>query len=737
MRLRSTALLLALGLSTGVNAQQLKKGKPGETLSVPDKRTCGTIDHHEYLKQTRPGYEKSFIDYNKMIEEYMSNPSVMKNATPNSVITIPVVIHVVYKTAGENISDAQAQSQFQVLNDDFQRHNADTTIGSAFYSVAGRVNFQFCLAQRDPNGNATTGIVHKQTTKASFGTNDDVKSSATGGDDPWDVTKYVNIWVCNLGTQLLGYGEFPTNQISQTWGLVLNYTCTGTTGTATAPYNKGRTGTHEFGHCFNLYHIWGDDGTGCTGSDQCSDTPNQAGENYGCPSLPHTDACSPSAPGVMCMNYMDYTDDACMSMFTAQQCARMLAVVSNAPWNVLQSSNGCLPVNLANNDAGISMVNAPSGSGCAGSFVPKVTIKNYGANNLTSCTINYKVDAGSVSTYNWTGNLASLATQQVTLPAITVTAGTHTFTSYTSNPNGSADATASNDQSSGSFTAVASVAGTALPYSYGFEGTFPVSGVTIANPDAGTTWVQTTGSNIHVGGTKSVTIDNYNYNAAGEKDDIVLPNLDLTGTGTPTLTFQVAYQLYTDPAAAQHFSDTLEVLLSTDCGSTFNSVYKKFGTTTPSTSLTTTTPAFSTAAFTPTSSQWRMETVNLASYENSNNVQIKFRNITQYENNLYLDDINISNVVSVKDIMAKSERVDLWPNPNNGSFSLNFNNITPDQMVTVTVYNAIGEVIKKPISAKGINGVYNMDLTDLASGVYQIEIRTENNVTVKKVVINK
>ncbi len=281
MNNKFTSLITGLTLITGSSVfAQTQKIKPHQHKDeVATHRTCGTTEHHEFLKQTRPNYEKDFIEYNKMIDAYMKKEeaSTQKNL-PN--ITIPVVVHILYANATENISDARAIEQVTVLNEDFQKTNADTTIIPAiFKSRAAGTNITFCLAQRDPNGNPTTGIIHKATTVATFGTNDEVKSNAQGGDDAWNVQKYVNIWVCDLGTQLLGYGEFPTGSLSNTYGLVLNYRYTGKTGAA-APFNRGRTGTHEFGHCFNLYHIWGDDGSACTGSDQVTDTPNQKGENY-------------------------------------------------------------------------------------------------------------------------------------------------------------------------------------------------------------------------------------------------------------------------------------------------------------------------------------------------------------------------------------------------------------------------------------------------------------------------
>ncbi|HLC82517.1 MAG TPA: hypothetical protein VJI69_01725, partial [Bacteroidia bacterium] len=233
---------IALTLSGGVFAQT-QNGKVHKHESSAAHRSCGTSDHHEFLKKTRPGYEKDFNEYNKMIDAYMKKQDASTAKTAVN-ITIPVVVHIVYANATENISDARAISQVDVLNEDFQKLNADTTIVPALFKpVASGVNVTFCLAQRDPSGNPTTGVVHKSTTVGTFGTGDEVKSTATGGDDPWDVSKYVNIWVCDLGTQLLGYGEFPTGALSNTYGLVLNYRYTGRNGGAQAPFNLGRTGT--------------------------------------------------------------------------------------------------------------------------------------------------------------------------------------------------------------------------------------------------------------------------------------------------------------------------------------------------------------------------------------------------------------------------------------------------------------------------------------------------------------
>lgn len=304
---------------------------------TPTYRTCGTPTLVNQLLQSNP----DFANNRKQIEDFTTSFAASNNANNKAVITIPVVVHVVWNQSNENISDAQVQSQIDVLNKDYRRLNTDASnTPSAWSSIAADCNIEFCLATVDPSGAATNGITRTQTNVTAFSINsDNIKFSSQGGYDAWDRNKYLNLWVGDIGTGLLGYA-IPPGGPANTDGVVIHYKYFGTNGTATAPYNKGRTATHEIGHWLNLEHIWGDDGNSCSGSDQVADTPNQSSENYGCPTFPLTDACSPSSPGVMFMNYMDYTDDGCMNLFTAGQKTRMLAVL-NGTRSSLQNSNGC------------------------------------------------------------------------------------------------------------------------------------------------------------------------------------------------------------------------------------------------------------------------------------------------------------------------------------------------------------------------------------------------------------
>lgn len=261
----------------------------------------------------------------------------------SAVYTIPVVVHIVYSSSVQNISDEQVYSQIEVLNEDYSRTNADASeTPDAFADVAASPDIEFVLASYDENGMPTTGITRTETDitswnlfAASSADNwaEKVKDSEEGGVDGWDRDCYLNIWVCNLSSGILGFSSFPGFGLASRDGVVICYKYFGRDGSAIPPFDQGRTTTHELGHWLGLYHTWGDDDFAaepqCSGSDEMSDTPNQEDATYFCPSFPLTDNCTTTSPGVMFMNYMDYVDDDCMNMFTADQVNRMLNTMEN------------------------------------------------------------------------------------------------------------------------------------------------------------------------------------------------------------------------------------------------------------------------------------------------------------------------------------------------------------------------------------------------------------------------
>jgi hypothetical protein len=244
--------------------------------------------------------------------EAFTNKALITGKLVNGKVQIPVVVNVLYKTAAQNISDAQIQSQIDVLNKDFNALNSDyNSVPALFAGVKANVGISFVLDQ----------IIRKSTTKTSWGTNDAMKKVAQGGLAPTSPTTKLNLWSCAIGGGILGYAQFPGGAAA-TDGVVIDSRYFGLSGAANAPFNLGRTGTHEVGHWMNLRHIWGD--ANC-GSDLVSDTPTHNEENYGVPAYPHYSTCS-GTPVEMTMNYMDYVDDNAMYMFSTGQKNRMAAI---------------------------------------------------------------------------------------------------------------------------------------------------------------------------------------------------------------------------------------------------------------------------------------------------------------------------------------------------------------------------------------------------------------------------
>lgn len=316
MRKISTSLLGILFLMISCSKQDSKvPAEEEQQIETPPitQRNCATNEVLQEQMAADPTLKKRMDDIEVYTQKVMRNPSAYRLV--NGVIEIPVVVHVVYNTAQENISDAQVRSQISVLNEDFNNTNADKTLVPAeFTDEDTSVNIRFVLDR----------TIRINTRVKSWSTNDAVKNSKRGGSDPINPSYYLNMWACNLGQGLLGYAQFPGGNLA-TDGVVCLYSAFGSRakvpgGTYTNTYDLGRTATHEVGHWLNLRHIWGD---ATCGNDQVDDTPTAHGANYGCPGI--IAGCD-AGKREMTMNYMDYTDDACMYMFTKGQKVRIDAV---------------------------------------------------------------------------------------------------------------------------------------------------------------------------------------------------------------------------------------------------------------------------------------------------------------------------------------------------------------------------------------------------------------------------
>ncbi|TDX82595.1 zinc-dependent metalloprotease [Epilithonimonas xixisoli] len=319
-------------------------------LSAYGQKTCGTDKKMAEFFASNPEAKAN----KQALRDFLVNNNYTANKGTKAVVTIPVVVHVLYKNGAQNVSDAQIASQLKVLNDDFRKLNADfnTVVPAAFKPVGADLELAFCLATKKPDGSATSGIERKAVSNSFVFGNSYYKSS---GLPAWNPTKYLNIWVGKFdgfdefgepweGT--LGFAYLPDAAGLSYDGLCIGYDVFGTTGTAEAPFNKGRTGTHEIGHYFGLNHIWGDEEDSCgtsAGSDGCADTPATKQPYYGedNPVFPDNQfTCSSSTNGAMFMNYMDYVYDAQMAMFTNNQ-KTITQNTMAGPRASLLNSNAC------------------------------------------------------------------------------------------------------------------------------------------------------------------------------------------------------------------------------------------------------------------------------------------------------------------------------------------------------------------------------------------------------------
>lgn len=310
------------------------------SLFATAQKTCGT---EQYQAQIRQSFPQSLYRGGIHLPSTSSGQPNLLSVDPDQVIVIPVVVHVLYNESVNEITDNRIQSQINILNRDFNLSDLTSfNIPAAFKKVAGAANIRFELAKVDPNGRATNGITRKKSARLLWGNDDKIKDPSFGGVAPWDAGSYLNIWLGNLVPGLLGYASAPGAPANRD-GVVIK---TAVFGEAGGSYSMGRTTVHEVGHWLNLQHLWGD---GTCGSDQVEDTPPQKTFNQGCPGFPklNTSCGNGDANGEMFMNFMDFTDDACMVMFTKGQVARMreLFFAGGARASLLQSKGLSTPWN--------------------------------------------------------------------------------------------------------------------------------------------------------------------------------------------------------------------------------------------------------------------------------------------------------------------------------------------------------------------------------------------------------
>lgn len=609
---------------------------------------CGTDAYQQQLIQENPKAAKLEQKMNELAAEKIiqaaNDPALKLLEDDAPPLMIPVVIHIMH--AGntplgneENITEDQVYQSLTYLNDAFRnRSDFDPTSGVD-------MNIEFCLANIGPTGQATNGIVRHASNKyasiAMHQGEDTLMKKETG----WNRDFYMNIWVVKeicyqAGCNVAGFSTLASAHGSVRDGIVIRSDHFGNDLDDTKAF------IHEVGHFLGLYHTFQN---GCTNNDclrdgdfVCDTPPDGVGSFQKC-SAPfnscETDSddesiVNPFRPinkgGIggqddEIENYMDYASRYCQSSFTAGQRERVALLLT-----LFRSSFFTSPAcgTIANQDAGIVNINNPTYFSCSSTFQPAVTLRNFGISPLTSVTIKYQLDNGTVYTKSWTGNLASQETTLVTLPEnLTLTHGNHTFTAYTIRPNNITDPYSTNDAQTIDLNYVEPVS---LPFVEEFETTTLANHWLTINPDNDKTWESNFNNACGVNGSRNIALTNTNYLPLG-LEDYLFTQLDLSEYVDATLQFNVAYV-----PRSTTTSDIFKVVVSTDCGGTFQTVYEKQG----NELMTGTAPQ--TATWSPTScADWRTETINLLDFANQPLI-VGFVNVGLGANKLYVDKVSVT-----------------------------------------------------------------------------------------------
>jgi PKD repeat protein len=672
--------------------------KAQELKAVP----CATFEYMRDVQMKDP----QFVQNQQILEQAYEYAKLHPQKSSQTKRIIPIVFHILHNGGIENIAKERVLEQVAILNKDFQRLNTDTNKTNSIYkSVAADCEIEFRLAQIDPNGNCTDGIVRVKTL-LTYNADDAIKSVSR-----WPNNKYFNVWVvetisgATLPSVILGRSQFPGGS-NTTDGVLLKYSVCGNTSIFN---NYGRTLTHEIGHSLNLRHIWGD---GTCASDFVDDTPPHEAANSGCP-VNKVSNCTGNAIE-MVENYMDYTDGFCQNMFSNGQKARM-----NIVWNGNQNSRSNLysPANLiatGTNDGYVTVTCVPTAD-----FYRKQEA-------CTNTAVAYTDGSfrGTPTNWEWTFEGGTPAVSNLQNPSITyANAGTYSVKLKTWNATGADSIIKTNY-----IRIFETVSTKTLPYLLDMEDVNKFNTDVYNKVDNITNW--TIATNAGFASPSSIVMKYYGKND-GQSNSILLPSVSLKGTSAPKLSFDYAYAQRSVTSL-----DRLQVGLSRNCGSSFTSLFNKTGAdiaTAPITSV----------SFVPNGdAQWKHLDISLSSLATSENTIIRFlAENSGPGNNIYVDNIVITVATGMENLILNNLNLSIAPNPFNSSTKASFN-LFADATVKANLYDLLGRKVSEIYSGQMSAGANEINISsehtqNLSDGIYVLQLNVDGVMKSEKVLLRK